>query len=100
MAKPGMSEEAEELPPRSSYRDQASLAFWDRLTAAREIIDAQPYAVMSSRTKPPTADGRAWGIVNWRTAESLATLMPETYKITRRGRRIRNIKLHPDESEG
>lgn len=75
----------------------AALAAEDRRTAARAIIDAQEFAVMSSKTKP--ASGRNWGIVHWRTAESLARLMPETYRIERRGRRIRNIKLHPDESK-
>jgi hypothetical protein len=80
----------------SEQRAVALQAFEDRLEAARAIIDAQPYAVMSSRTKP--AHGSAWGIVHWRTAETLVKLYPLTYRITWRGRRIRNINLHPEET--
>lgn len=74
----------------------ADREFEERLIAAQVIIDSQPYAVMSNRTRP--AVGTSWGIVHWKTAESLAVLYPGTYRITRRGHRIRNVRRHPEEA--
>jgi hypothetical protein len=88
------------MSEREILQERREGEFWDRIIAARKIIDTQPYAVMSNRTKPSYVSYGAtvWGIVHWKTAESLAALFPATYRISRRGRHIRNIKLHPEEN--